>query len=94
MPRKYALDITKKVALATGNMQKDTKVIVDAVFEAILSELKDGNTVCIRDFFTMSLKKTKERAYKHVKTKEPFVVPSKTKVKVKISEILTENLNK
>jgi len=46
MPRKYALDITKKVALATGNMQKDTKVIVDAVFEAILSELKDGNTVC------------------------------------------------
>jgi nucleoid DNA-binding protein len=94
MPKKiFGLDVVKKVANKTTKTQKDVKVIIDAIFETIVNELKNGNTVCIRDFFTIKPKQSKERTYKAINTKELYTVPSKTKVKVSISKVLEEKLN-
>lgn len=94
MPKKiFGLDIVKKVANETIKTQKDVKVIMDAIFETIVNELKKGNDVCVRDFFTMKPKQYKERTYKSINTKELYTVPSKTKVKVSISKVLEGELN-
>ena len=94
MPKKiFGLDIVKKVANETTKTQKDVKVIMEAIFETIVNELKKGNTICVRDFFTMKPKQSKERTYKSINTKELYTVPSKTKVKVSISKILEGELN-
>jgi nucleoid DNA-binding protein len=89
----FTLDIIKKVALTTEKTQKDVKVITNAIFDAISNELKEGNYVCIKDFVSMKPKQTKERTYNNNILKEPVVVPSKMKVQIKCSKVLSAKIN-
>ena len=74
------------------NNVSNTNSLKDTI-QTIVNELKKGNTICVRDFFTMKPKQYKERTYKSINTKELYTVPSKTKVKVSISKVLEGELN-
>jgi nucleoid DNA-binding protein len=95
----FSVDVTdangskRTVIVPDKKTQKDVKIIMDAIFETIVNELKKGNDVCVRYFFTMKPKQSKERTYKSINTKELYTVPSKTKVKVSISKVLEGELN-
>ena len=57
------LDIIKKVAHKSGTMQKDIKLIMNALVDVLTDELSGGNYICIKHLLSMQPKKSKKTQY-------------------------------
>lgn len=78
-------DLSKILAEAAGVNQEKGKAALDAVLNAIGTELKNGNKVQLLEFGTFSVGDRAERTGKNPKTGESIVIPAKKTVKFKAS---------
>ena len=70
-----------------------SRLVVDAMFEILATELQKGNSIQIRGFGTFGFKTYKARKAKIPKTGEIIDVPEKTKIFFKPSDALYEFLD-
>lgn len=76
-------ELIAKVAKRSDNSKKDTKVIVDAVFETILEELAKGEKVSFLGFGTFSVTERAARKGRNPQTGEEMDIPATKSPKFK-----------
>ena len=87
MNKKAMIDF---VAEATGLKKKDSKIVIDAVLDAIREGLKTEGKVPIVGFGTFELYQRKARKGRNPKTQEELQIPAKTALKFRVSKNLKE----
>jgi DNA-binding protein HU-beta len=76
------------------NINKDVVAdVLDEVFAIISEELKNGNTVKISNFATLSVKDCAARIGKNPKTGEKVPVPERRKITIKAGKQLNTLIN-
>jgi integration host factor subunit beta len=74
--------------------RKQSEVIVDAVFESIVTALMRGEKIELRGFGTFKLRQRESRAGRNPKTGVGVVVPAKKVPSFKAGKALRELLNR
>lgn len=77
---KNLVDMVKEMELATSNTkaQKIAETFVNGVFDTVVKELGEGQTVSIKDFGLFKKKVRHARVVKNPNTGEDINVPEKT----------------
>lgn len=70
-------DIVEHIAESTGLTKTDTAMVVEGVIETLKDALVAGETVEIRGFGTLKIKKRAARRARNPRTGEPVDIPSK-----------------
>ncbi|MBC7287383.1 MAG: HU family DNA-binding protein [Armatimonadetes bacterium] len=70
-------DVAAEVAKATGLSKKDAAAAVDAVINVITAALAKGNKVQLTGFGSFSVRKTKKRTARNIRTGETITVPAR-----------------
>ncbi len=84
------VDLTDRVT-ALGNLtRRDSEVIVDTMFEAIVDALKAGDKVEVRGFGSFRIRQRKSRTGRNPKTGVSVAVPAKKVPYFKPSKELRE----
>lgn len=83
-------ELVDYVAEATGATKKDSKVIIDAVFEGVKSGLVEDGKVQLVGFGTFEAKEQAARTARNPQTGEPIEVPAKTVPKFRPSSALKD----
>ncbi len=81
------------VSEQTGLARADAVRAVDAVFDSIASELKNGGDVRLVGFGTFSVSKRKASTGRNPRTGEPMQVPASTQPKFKAGKGLKDAVN-
>ena len=81
------------VAEKTGISKKQSKEIVEAVFESISNALQAGDNVQIVGFGNFKVKERAERKGVSLQSKDKIVFPPCTVVSIKIGKTLRDSLN-
>jgi DNA-binding protein HU-beta len=69
-------DLVKELAEKTGMGQKETKALVDGLFERVSSHLKQGNKVQLTGFGTFEVRERKARTGVKPGTTERVEIPA------------------
>lgn len=69
-------DIVKKITEKTGMGQKDTKTLVDSLFESVSSHLKQGDKVQLTGFGTFEVRERSARTGVKPGTSEKIEIPA------------------
>jgi DNA-binding protein HU-beta len=69
-------DLVKELAEKTGMGQKETKALVDGLFERVSSHLKQGNKVQLTGFGTFEVRERKARTGVKPGTTERVKIPA------------------
>lgn len=86
-------DLVGKVAESTGLAAKDAGKVVDAVFEAITGELKNGGDVRLVGFGTFSVTKRKASTGRNPRTGETMTIKASSQPKFKAGKGLKDAVN-
>lgn len=83
-------DLAKLVTakLGTAISVSTTNSVLNAAFEVIAEEFKEGTIVAIKDFGKFELKKREARTGRNPRTGEAIAVPAKTVPKFTFSKLL------
>lgn len=74
--------------------KKELEVMLEVIFDTIISKLKDGEKIKFNNFGVFELKQAKERKARNPQTGEEIVVPSHVKPVFKFSKKVKEIMNK
>jgi len=77
-------DIVRRVAARTGLKRAIVQLVVQALLEQIIEELKQGNRIELRDFGVFEVKQRAARTAQNPKTLERVPVPPKRAVRFKV----------
>lgn len=91
---KSKTEIIEEIVQTTEYSKKETKAVVDAVFEAIASSLENGESVSILGFGTFEVRDRAERKGRNPKTGETFICESRKVPAFKAGKALKEAVNK
>lgn len=69
-------DLVKELAEKTGMGQKDTKMLVDALFESVSSHLKQGDKIQLTGFGTFEVRERSARTGVRPGTTEKIEIPA------------------
>lgn len=69
-------DLVKELAEKTGVGQKDTKTLVDSLFESVSSHLKQGDKIQLTGFGTFEVRERKARTGVKPGTTEKIEIPA------------------
>lgn len=83
----------EKVSEATGITQADCERVMNAHIELIADELAAGNPVGIQRFGTFSVKATKARVGRNVRTGKPIDIPAGKRPHFSPSPLLKERVD-
>ena len=86
-------DLIDRIAESTGTRQTLVKVVVQALFDEITSELTKGNRLEFRDFGVFETKTTPARMAQNPRTLKKVEVPAKRRVVFKPGRLMREGLN-
>ena len=86
-------DLVEKVTAAGDLTRRDGEVIVDTLFDAVISALKDGDKIEIRGFGSFRTRQRKPRIGRNPKTGEKVDVPAKRVPFFKPSKELRDTVN-
>ena len=86
--------IIKKIAEDAGIAQKDAKVALNAVIEAITESLKKKDKVTFTGFGTFNVAQRKARKGKNPRTMQVINIPAKTVPVFKAGKTLKASLKK
>lgn len=87
-------DLIAEVAKTTDKPIGDVTVIVNALLDTIVDELKEGKKVTLVNFGTFEVKEASERVGRNPRNpNEQIIIPSKTRVAFKASKKLKEKVN-
>lgn len=87
-------DLIAEVAKTTDKPIGDVTVIVNALLDTIVDELKEGKKVTLVNFGTFEVKEASERVGRNPRNPdEQIIIPSKTRVTFKASKKLKEKVN-
>jgi DNA-binding protein HU-beta len=86
-------DLVGAVAAAAGLTSKDAGKAVDAVFEAVTNELKNGGDVRLVGFGTFSVTKRKASTGRNPRTGETMTIKASTQPKFKAGKGLKDAVN-
>ena len=86
-------DLVGAVASAAGLSAKDAGKAVDAVFDAITGELKNGGDVRLVGFGTFSVTKRKASTGRNPRTGETMTIKASTQPKFKAGKGLKDAVN-
>lgn len=76
-------DLADSVSILTSLPVRDSKIVIEAVLDAIKTGLTENSKVALTGFGTFTLVKKSERMARNPKTGEAIKVPAKTVVKFK-----------
>jgi integration host factor subunit beta len=82
-------DVARQVSLT----RKQSEVIVDAVFEAILDALREGDKIELRGFGSFRIRQRASRSGRNPKTGEGVLVPPRKVPSFKPGKELRELIN-
>jgi nucleoid DNA-binding protein len=86
-------DLIDRIAESTGTRQTLVKVVVQAFFDEITSELTKGNRLEFRGFGVFETKTTPPRMAQNPRTLKKVEVPAKRRVVFKPGRLMREGLN-
>lgn len=86
-------DIVEYINEKSGISKKDSKNILEALFNQICFELINGNDVKLSSFGNFILSERKERIGRNPKTMEEFKIEKIKQVKFKASNKIKEKIN-
>jgi DNA-binding protein HU-beta len=86
-------DLVGAVAAASGLTGKDAGKAVDATFDAITNELKNGGDVRLVGFGTFSVTKRKASTGRNPRTGETMTIKASTQPKFKAGKGLKDAVN-
>ena len=72
---------------------KDTKIIVDVVFDSMTEALAKGDRIDIRGFGSFTIKERIEREGRNPKTGESVQIPAKREIHFKLGKELKDRIN-
>ena len=91
-------DLIEEVSRVVDMTRKDSEVIVEAIFEAIVRSLHTGDKIEIRGFGSYKVKKRKGRVARNPRTGEQVMVNEHWvplfKVSKEVKSLVNENLQK
>ncbi len=87
-------DLVEEVARVTELTRKDSEVIVDTLFEGVISALKDGDKLEVRGFGSFRVRQRNARVGRNPKTGEKVAVPAKRVPYFKPSKELKDLINR
>ena len=85
--------LINRVAESTGTTQVLVKEVVRQLFDAIMTELSQGNRLEFRDFGVFDTRITPARTAQNPKTLEKVEVPAKRRVAFKPGRLMREGAN-
>ena len=86
-------DLVEKLTAAGDLTRRDGEVIVDTLFDSVISALKDGDKIEIRGFGSFRTRQRKPRVGRNPKTGEKVDVPAKRVPFFKPSKELRDTVN-
>ncbi len=86
-------ELVDDVARQVGLTRKQSEVIVDAVFEAILDALRGGDKIELRGFGSFRIRQRASRSGRNPKTGEGVLVPPRKVPSFKPGKELRELIN-
>ena len=86
-------DLVGIVAEDTGLKKKDVKDVVDAVLDAISSNLESGAKVQLTGFGTFEVRERKARTGRSPANGAEIQIPASKSVGLKVSKLLKDSLN-
>lgn len=89
MNKKELVDAVSEI---TGQSKSDTKKTLEAIIEAISTEMQNNGNVIILGFGTFSVKDKTSRMSIHPQTMQPLELPAKKVVRFKPSQYLNNLL--
>lgn len=93
MPKLTKKEMIEKVSDATGITRADCERVMDAQIDLIVDQLAQGNPVGIHRFGTFSIKDTKARVGRNVRTREPIDIPAGKRPHFSPSTLLKSMVN-
>ena len=86
-------DLITEIAEKCNIYQKDSKEIIDAVFDILAEKLIKGEKVVMSGFGSWYVVKRKEKICRNPQTGEKVFVPEKNAIKFNPSQYISDNLN-
>ena len=86
-------DIIEELAVQYSLPKKKAEIIVQAIFEEMIAALQHGDRIEFRGFGTFSAKEYDGYVGRNPNSGESAVVPSKRRVRFRMSEVLFERIN-
>lgn len=86
--KELLLELSKRL----GKSQKEISKMLEYTSEAIISNLKSGNTISFQGFGNFEPREKQERIIINPATKEVIKVPAKTSVNFKVGTIFKEKI--
>jgi integration host factor subunit beta len=86
-------DLVDRIAESTGATQVLVKDVVRQFFDAIMTELAQGNRLELRDFGVFDTRITPARTAQNPKTLEKVEVPAKRRVTFKPGRLMKQAVN-
>lgn len=85
-------DLVKELAEKTGMGQKDTKTLVDGLFESVSSHLKQGDKIQLTGFGTFEVRERSARTGVKPGTTEKIEIPASKYPAFKAGKTLKEEI--
>tara|TARA_B100000242_G_C42772708_1_gene359849 strand:- start:206 stop:490 length:285 start_codon:yes stop_codon:yes gene_type:complete len=86
-------DIIEAISESVGLSQSDSSIIIEEIFEFILSELENGDDVKISSFGTFSVRHKKTRIGRNPKTGIEVPIKERNVVTFSTSNVLKSHFN-
>ena len=86
-------ELVERIAAATGDSKKETKVMLEATAAAMKELLLEGHKLVFSGFGAFEMVEKKARAGVNPKTLEKLTIPARKAVKLKASRKLKNLLN-
>ena len=86
-------DIIEAISDSVGLSLSDSSIIIEEIFELILSGLENGEEVKISSFGTFSVRHKKERIGRNPKTKEEAIIDARRVISFRASKELKRKIN-
>lgn len=86
-------DLVEEVSRVTELTRKDSEVIVDTLFESVITALKGGDKLEVRGFGSFRVRQRNSRVGRNPKTGEKVEVPAKRVPYFKPSKELNDLIN-
>ncbi len=86
-------DIIEAISESVGLSQSDSSIIIEEIFEFILSELENGDDVKISSFGTFSVRHKKTRIGRNPKTGIEVPIKARNVVTFSTSNVLKSHFN-
>ncbi len=86
-------ELVEAVADKIGGTKADSSRAIEAIFDVISDELKDGGEVRLVNFGTFLVAERKATTGRNPRTGEPMQIPASTQAKFRPGKVLKEAVN-